>query len=260
MRLYFRYMLILFKSQLQYRLSFLFLTLGQCLTPFTVFAGLYFMFDRFGQIKGWTFYEVVLCFGVTNMAFSIAECFARGFDVFSSLVVSGDFDRLLVRPRSTIVQVFGSRFEFARAGRLLLSAIVLIWAACQIHIDWTPLKLTALLLMIAGGAAVFTGIFILAASISFWTVQGLEIANIFTDGGREMTQYPLSIYHKWVSRFFTFVIPFGCVNYLPLLYILGREGASHPLYALIPLAAFLFLLPCLLVWSIGVRHYRSTGS
>ncbi|MFD0681636.1 MULTISPECIES: ABC transporter permease [unclassified Paenibacillus] len=260
MKLYFQYMLLLFKSQLQYRASFLLLTLGQCLTPFTVFAGLYFMFERFGQIEGWTFYEVALCFAVTHMAFSITECFARGFDVFSSLVISGDFDRLLVRPRSTVVQVFGSRFEFARVGRLFLSFIVLIWATFNIHIDWTLLKLIALLLMIAGGVAIFTGIFILAASICFWTVQGLEIANIFTDGGREMTQYPLNIYHKWVSRFFTFVIPFGCVNYLPLLYILGRDGGSHALYAFIPLAGVIFLVPCLFVWRIGVAHYRSTGS
>ncbi|MCR8630311.1 ABC transporter permease [Paenibacillus radicis (ex Xue et al. 2023)] len=260
MKLYFQYMLLLFKSQLQYRASFLLLTLGQCLTPFTVFAGLYFMFERFGQIEGWTFYEVALCFAVTHMAFSITECFARGFDVFSSLVISGDFDRLLVRPRSTVVQVFGSRFEFARVGRLFLSFIVLIWATFNIQIDWTLLKLIALLLMIAGGVAIFTGIFILAASICFWTVQGLEIANIFTDGGREMTQYPLNIYHKWVSRFFTFVIPFGCVNYLPLLYILGRDGERHALYAFIPLAGVIFLVPCLYVWKIGVAHYRSTGS
>ena len=48
----------------------------------------------------------------------------------------------------------------------------------------------------------FTGIFILAATLCFWTIQGLEVANIFTDGGREMAQYPLIIYQKWVTVFF----------------------------------------------------------
>ncbi|OPA75248.1 hypothetical protein BVG16_21870 [Paenibacillus selenitireducens] len=260
MTLYFKYMMLLFKSQMQYRASFLLLTLGQCLTPFTVFAGLYFMFDRFGQLQGWDFYEVALCFAVTQMAFSITECFARGFDTFSSLIVSGNFDRLLVRPRSTVVQVFGSRFEFTRIGRLFLSAVVLIWAVTNINVDWTFLKIVALFFMVASGIVIFTSIFILTASISFWTVQGLEIANIFTDGGREMTQYPLNIYQKWVRRFFTFVIPFGCVNYVPLLFILNRDGYQHPVYALTPLAGVLFLIPCLIVWRIGVRHYRSTGS
>ncbi len=32
------------------------------------------------------------------------------------------------------------------------------------------------------------------------------------------------------------------------------------LFILAPLAGIVFLVPCLLVWGIGVRHYRSTGS
>lgn len=260
MKLYFNYLLILFKSQMQYRASFWLLSLGQFFVPFSVFAGLYFLFERFGQIQGWSFYEVALSFGIIHMAFAISECFARGFDAFSSLVAGGDFDRLLVRPRSTVVQVMGSKFEFTRIGRLAQSLIVLVWAIAGLPIEWTAVKIVLLFLMIVSGVFIFTGIFMLAATLCFWTIQGLEVANIFTDGGREMAQYPLNIYQKWVTRFFTFVIPFGCVNYLPLLYLLDRaEGGGIP-YMLAPIAGIFFLLPCLLVWQIGVRHYRSTGS
>jgi ABC-2 type transport system permease protein len=245
---------------MQYRASFWLMTLGQIFIPFTVFAGLYILFERFGQIKGWAFPEVALIFAVIHMAFAVTECFARGFDLFSSLVVNGDFDRLLVRPRSTIVQVLGSKFEFTRFGKLLQSIIVLMWAVSSIEMHWTALRIIALLLMIPSGVFIFTGIFMLAASMCFWTVQGLEVANIFTDGGREMAQYPLNIYQKWVSRFFTFVIPFGCVNYFPLLFILDRTDGNSLLYALAPLAGYLFIVPCLLVWRLGIRHYRSTGS
>lgn len=260
MRLFFQYLLILFKSQMQYRTSFWLLTFGQFFIPFSVFAGLYFMFERFGQIKGWDFYEVALCFGIIHMAFAISECLARGFDMFSTLIVNGDFDRLLVRPRSTVLQVLGSKFEFTRFGRLLQSLLVLTWAISSLEVDWSLLKVITLLFMICSGVFIFTGIFILAATMCFWTIQGLEVANIFTDGGREMAQYPLNIYQKWVTRFFTFVIPFGCVNYLPLLYILDRTEGYETLYVLTPFAGILFLLPCLLMWRFGVRHYRSTGS
>lgn len=260
MKLYFKYLLILFKSQLQYRTSFLLLTIGQMFLPLLVFAGLYFLFERFGQIQGWTFHEVALCFGVIHMAFALSECFARGFDSFSSLVGKGDFDRLLVRPRNTVLQVLGSNFEFTRIGRLLQGMFVLGLALSGLSMEWSLLKLLTLVLMIASGVFIFTGIFMLAATLCFWTIQGMEIANIFTDGGREMSQYPLNIYQKWVTRFFTFVIPFGCVNYLPLMYLLGKTAGSGWPYMLTPLAGVLFIVPCLLVWSIGVRHYRSTGS
>ncbi|MGM0880157.1 MAG: ABC transporter permease [Bacillota bacterium] len=260
MGLYFKYLSILFKSQLQYRTSFWLLTFGQFFIPFSVFAGLYFMFERFGQLRGWSFYETALCFAIIHMAFSLSECFARGFDAFSSLVAGGDFDRVLVRPRSTVVQVLGSKFEFTRFGRLLQSAIVLVWALYNLPIEWSIAKVITLLLMVASGVLIFTGIYMLAATLCFWTIQGMEVANIFTDGGREMAQYPLNIYQKWVTVFFTFIIPFGCVSYLPLLYILDKVHGSEILYMLMPLAGVLFLLPCILVWQLGVRHYRSTGS
>ncbi|MBT2729683.1 ABC-2 family transporter protein [Bacillus sp. ISL-75] len=260
MRIYFKYLLILFKSQMQYRTSFWLLTLGQFFIPFSIFAGLYFLFERFGQIKGWQFFEVALCFGIIHMAFALSECFARGFDAFSSLVRNGDFDRLLVRPRSTFIQVLGSKFEFTRFGRLLQSTIVLVGALIHLNIEWSMVKAVTLMLMIVSGVLIFTGIYILAATLCFWTIEGLEVVNIFTDGGREMAQYPLNIYQKWVARFFTFVIPFGTVNYLPLLYILGKSGGTEIFYMLIPAAGSLFILPCLLVWQVGVKHYRSTGS
>lgn len=258
--LYFKYLAILFKSQLQYRTSFWLLAAGQFLVPFSVFAGVYFLFERFGHIRGWTFYEVALCFGVIHVAFSIGECLARGFDAFSTLVVGGDFDRILVRPRSTVLQVLGSKFEFTRVGRLAQGMFVLGWALIHLPVEWSLTKAVTLLLMVACGVLIFTGIFMIAATMCFWTVQGLEVANIFTDGGREMAQYPLQIYEKWVRLFFTFVIPFGCVNYLPLLYILDKTEGSGIGYMLAPLAGAVFLLPCLAIWHYGVRHYRSTGS
>lgn len=261
MRLYYRYIALLLKAQLQYRSSFWLLALGQLGMPFALLAGVYLLFQKFGSIRGWSFAEVALCFAVIHMAFAISECCARGFDGFATLVAGGDFDRILVRPRGTVLQVLGSRFEFSRVGRLIQGIAVLIWAISRLSIGWNVAKGITLALMVVSGACVFTGLFILAATLCFWTIQGLEIVNIFTDGGREMGQYPLGIYQKWAVRFFTFVIPFGCVNYLPLLYLLGKaEGPRSWLYMLSPWAGILFLLPCLGVWRIGVRHYRSTGS
>lgn len=259
MLLYLRYLKILLKAQAQYRLSFWLLVIGQFLAPLSVFAGVYFLFDRFGSIKGWDFFEVALCFSVIHMSFAVSQCFGRGFDAFSSLVASGEFDRFLVRPRSTLVQVMGSQMELTRIGRLFQSVAVFAWTIMNITIHWNIAKVITLVLMTISGVFIFLGIFVLAATVCFWTIQGIEVVNILTDGGREMAQYPLDIYKKWVTRFFTFVIPFGCVNYLPLLYILDRaEGSS--LYMLAPLAGILFLAPCLLVWNYGVRHYLSTGS
>jgi ABC-2 type transport system permease protein len=260
MGLYLKYLRILCKGQLQYRLSFWLLIMAQFLLPLSSFAGVYFLFDRFGRLKGWQFNEVAFCFAIIQFVFYLCECFLRGFDEFASMVVKGTFDRLLVRPRSCFIQVLGSQLAFAKIGRVVFCAGALTWAVSNVNVQWDLAKGLTLLLMIASGLAVFTGIFVLTATACFWSVQGIEAANIFTYGGREIAQYPLGIYQKWVMRFFTFVVPFGCVNYLPLLFVLDKVEGNGVWLSLTPVYGILFLLPCLMVWGYGVRHYRSTGS
>ncbi len=260
MKLYFKYMSVLLRSQMAYRASFILLSIGQFFVPFLAFISIVLFFQRFPSVVGWSLYQVALCYSVVHMAFAISECCVRGFDSFSSLIVNGDFDRILVRPRSTVLQVLGSKFEFTRVGRLTQSLVVLIYALINLDVQWSPYKLLTLLFMIISGVFIFSGIYILGATLCFWTVEGLEVVNILTDGGREMAQYPLNIYKDWMRKFFTFVIPFGTINYLPLMFIFDKTEGNSLVYMLIPLVGILFIIPCLMIWGFGVKQYQSTGS
>lgn len=125
------------------------------------------------------------------------------------------------------------------------------------QVKWNLPKVLTVILMLAGGTAVFSGLFLIYASICFFTLEGLEFMNIFTDGAREYGKYPVCIYGKRVLQLCTFVVPYALIQYYPLLNLLDR---GKPFYSLLPLAACLFLVPCLLLWKIGVRHYTSSGS
>jgi ABC-2 type transport system permease protein len=260
MELYFKYIKLLLKSQLQYRASFILTVFTQFLTPFTAFAGIYMLFQRFGSIDGWSADEIFLCFAVIGAGFSISTCVARGFDSFDGMIKKGEFDRVLVRPRSTIIQVLGSRFDIKRVGHLLQAVTILFVAVAGVKIEWKAVEILTLINMIIGGTCIFTGVYMLQAVFAFWTVEGLEAVNILTHGVKEYASYPLNILPKWFTRFFTFVIPFGCVNYLPLQSLLGRTDGSRLFYMLLPLVGVAFIVPCLFAWKVGVRHYRSTGS
>jgi ABC-2 type transport system permease protein len=239
-------------------MSFFLTTLGQFLISFNVFLGVYFMFQRFHQIKGFTYSEILLCFSIFLMEFSIAECFARGFDTFSSTISHGEFDRIMVRPRNEILQVLGSKIEFTRIGRMFQAVVMLAYGVMKSNIEWSFDKILTVVFMMVGGTAVFTGIFILYATICFFTIEGLEFMNIFTDLARESGKYPLSVYGKRVLQFCTFIIPYALIQYYPLLYLLDKEAKGWYMY--LPLLACLFLIPCYSFWKFGVRHYKSTGS
>lgn len=259
MRLWLRYIRILVKSLMQYRTSFILLSIGQFFAPFTLYLGLYLMFKQFGSLGGYTFHEVALCFGIVHMSFAITEMALRGFDTFAGQIRTASFDRLLLRPVNLVLQVLGCQFELSRISRLAQGVVVLTIALSGAEIQWTALKVVVFASMIVSGVLVFSGIFIAVATIAFWTVQGIELANVLTDGGREATQYPLDIYRKGFRLFFTFVVPLGMANYVPLQYVLGKADAS-PLYALAPLYCLVFIVPCVALWYFGVRHYKSAGS
>ena len=258
MGLYIKYFAMHLKSQMQYKTSFFFTTLGQFLVSFATFLSIAFLFERFDSVGGFGYEEVLICFAIMMIAFSASELVGRGFDRFPLILGNGSFDRILVRPRSVVFQVLASQIEFSRLGRFAQAVLVMIYALPRSGIDWTWDKILTLALMIVCGTILFFGLFVVYASFAFFTIQGLEFMNIFTDGGREHGRLPFSVYGDGILKFLTYVIPLALVQYYPLLYLIGRE--DNILYALTPLLALLFLLPCYAFLRFGLRHYKSTGS
>ncbi len=258
MRLYLRYISIILRSQMQHKASFLMSFVSQFLSSFVIILGLYFLFSRFNQVEGFSYHEILLCYAIIFMAFSLAECFFRGFDTFSTIVSKGEFDRMMVRPRSELFQVLASRMELSRIGRILQALLTFVYVLPKCEILWSPDKVLTLMLMLFGGMFLFSGLFMIYASFCFFTIEGLEFMNIFTDGGREFGKFPLSIYGRWVLRFFTYIVPLALVQYYPLLYLLGRT--EQVLYLFLPLLGALFLIPSYAFWRFGIRRYKSSGS
>ena len=163
-KLYFHYISILIRSKMQYKTSFLLASIGQFLVSFNVFLGVFFMFRRFSSVKGFTYSEVLLCFSIMLLEFSLAEMVARGFDTFSGMVRRGNFDRILVRPQNEILQVLGSQFELTRLGRMLQAVVMFVYGIAKSGVNWSFSKIMTVVFMLLGGTALFSGIFMLYIS------------------------------------------------------------------------------------------------
>ena len=263
LRLYLRYLGISIRGQLEYRASFILHAIGQFAVTAIEFVGIWALFDRFGNIRGWSLAEAAVFYGMISVTWALADALGRGFDMFGNMVKAGDFDRLLLRPRSTVLQLMGTEFTLRRFGRLLQGVLVLGWAIPSLNASWSAADAALLLMAMTGGVCLFLGLVILQATSAFWTTESLEVWNAFTYGGVTMSQYPIAIYRPWFRRVFTYVIPLACINYFPVVAVLGRPdplGTPRILQWLAPLAGVVFLGISLQFWKIGVRHYRSTGS
>ncbi|TVR48678.1 MAG: ABC transporter permease [Puniceicoccaceae bacterium] len=262
-RLYIRLLETSIRSQLQYRASFLTGVAGQFLVTAMEMIGILALFHRFGTLQGWTLGQVALFYGTISVAFAIGDALGTGFDRMAALVRGGDFDRILLRPRTSVVQILGQELALRRIGRLAQGLIVLGAAVWILEPAWGPAEIALLVLTVAGGAALFLGLFVVQGALTFWTTESLEAVNAFSYGGVTAGQYPITIYEDWFRRFFTFVVPLACVSYLPLTLVLGVEdvlGLPAWMRASAPLAGPAFLAAALGFWSLGVRHYQSTGS
>jgi ABC-2 type transport system permease protein len=251
-------------GQARYPATALLLTLGQFLVTGIEVVGVWALFHRFGDVQGWRIGEVALFYGLVNLMFAFADALGRGFDVLGTdFLRTGAFDRLLLRPRPVALQLMAQEIRISRLGRLLQGGLVLAFATAQAGIAWSPGLVALALAAVAGGAALFLGILVLQGTLAFWTVESLEIANVFTHGGAAAAQYPLALYEAWFRRLLTFVVPLACVAYYPGLAILGRAdplGAPAWTGWVSPLAGFVFLALALRAWRLGVRRYASTGS
>lgn len=262
--LYGRYLSASLRAQAQYPASTLLLAIGHAAATSVEILGVWVLFDRFGSLGGWSFGEAAAFYALVNIAFSLADLLSRGFDIFGSdFVRTGAFDRLLLRPRATALQLAGHEVRLSRLGRLVQGLAVLLWATQAAPIAWTLPTGALALWAIAGGVALFVGLLVLQATLAFWTVESLEIANVLTYGGVQAAQYPLDIYAAWFRRVLTFGVPLAGVAYYPVLAILGRSdplGAPDWLLPLAPLGGFAFLGLALLAWRVGLTRYASTGS
>ncbi|WP_306770132.1 ABC-2 family transporter protein [Mycobacterium sp. KBS0706] len=109
------------------------LTVGQLAATAIEMVSIWALFDRFGAVKGWRFGEVMFFYALINISFSIADFVTRGFDVFGTdFVRTGDFDRLLLRPRSATLQRVGHDFRISRFGRFLQAAFILAVATSSL--------------------------------------------------------------------------------------------------------------------------------
>lgn len=263
--LYLRLIGVQIRSQLHFRTSFLFEMIGTGLITFFEFGSLALVLQRFGGIQGWTVGEVAFLYGLVEMSFGLMDMIFSGFDPpnFGKFVRQGLFDQLLLRPVNITVQVLGSEFIIRRLGKIAMGAAIFALALSLNDIQWTTAKWLYLPFVVLGMILFFGGLFIIGATITFWTVESIEVLNILTYGGSYTIAHPMHVYQDWLRRFFTYFVPAIFLNYYPALYFLNKpDPFNFPAFApfLSPLVGLTTFLLALAFWQFGMRHYQSTGT
>ncbi len=258
-RLYWRYVRLHFLSGLQYR-GWPLMLLQTAFVAVTDPIGTLLLFSRFGGIGEWRMERILLIYALAVTGFGLAETFCRGLDCFPwRMVQGGAFDRILLRPRSALLQSAASVFHLHRLARVASGLAAVFWCLWRLEVPPTPGRALLLLYALAGGAVLYAGVFTLTAGIAFFSVKGLDWIYIFTNAGYQVTRCPMDYLPRPLKLLFVFLVPVLVVSYYPASALCGW---GEPLWkGLLALpAGAVFLLASLFLWRFGIRHYKSTGS
>jgi ABC-2 type transport system permease protein len=251
------------RADWQYRTSFVLFTLSQTVVACMDLAVVAAVFSQVDSLRGWSGVEVALLFGLSGVAFGVADLLISQVELASRHIKAGTFDLFLLRPVSPLLHLSASEFALRRIGRSVQPLAVLVVALVLAPIDWDLEAVALVPVTLVSGAFIFGSVWVATSSISFWTVDSQEVANAFTYGGSLATSYPIDVLASWMRRLMTFLVPLAFVAYFPAARLLDRpepSGLPNLVAWATPVVALISVLLAGAIWRTAVRHHRSTGS
>lgn len=250
------------RCSLEYRTDFLLQTLMGLVRQGVGFFLIVVILGRFHSIAGWTVGEVAFLYGMRLSALAFCGVATGSIWNLQRLVLSGEFDRFLVRPVRPLVQVLTLQIPISAVGDLLGGAALLIAAAQMVDVSWTVVSVLYLVLAILGGALILFSFRLLLVSFTFRTLSMNGLMSLVDSLFNEFGTYPLSLFSNGLRFMLTFAVPVAFVSYFPATVLLGRTGELQVPSALAygaPLAGIATLAIALWVFEHELHHYRSSG-
>lgn len=247
------------KARLEYRADFFSAVLASFLGTAASFGFLLIVFSRVPAVRGWKFEEMVFLYGFSLVPVGIFNVFAWNLWMFSDrYLIEGRFDRVLLRPVSSVFQVLFESFRLESLESIVTGLAAVVWASVRIGISFGPGDILLFAVWAVSGGVIYIAIFLGLTATSFWIEDRIGISppvfNLMQFG-----RYPLSIYDVWVRFALSFVIPFAFASFYPTARFLDRDEFLPEFWA-VPLVAAVTLAIALFLWKSGVSRYHSTGS
>jgi ABC-2 type transport system permease protein len=247
------------RSRMQYRANFLFATAVAALISIAEFLMVAVVLLRFGHVRDWNVYEVGYLYAVIILAKTIYRTFSSDVHHIENYLVSGDLDKLMVRPVPVLFALMTQNVrllpgELIQGTTVLAVSLGAMLRSGQIDVWAVPLTIYSVLV----GAVILFGIGLATATVGFWTTQVDDLQTFTEDAARNAAQYPLLLYPKWLQGIMLTLLPVGFVNYLPALYLLKGELGLW-VFAASSGVAVATLGAALLFWRFGISRYQSTG-
>ncbi|MBS2967985.1 ABC-2 family transporter protein [Metabacillus sp. KIGAM252] len=246
------------KTRLQYRADVLVEIFSDFLFQAVNLIFILVVFGHTQSLSGWNQNEIIFIYGFFLIPFAIFGAFFNIWDFNERYIVKGEMDRILTRPIHSLFQITLERMELESLFGAVTGFAVMMYAGSQLDLPFYWHDPLVFILFTVGGVLVYAGIFIMIASISFYSDSRTSIMPMMYNIGN-YGRYPVDIYNKAIRFVLTWILPFAFVGMYPAAYFLRKE--EWYTYAfLTPVVGVAFFLIAVFVWNQGVKQYRGAGN
>ena len=256
--LYFRFLGQQMKAILAYEADFVILLFAAVIIQVVGFAFIWTIFQRIPNINGWTLWQVLMMYSLIFITEGVVSLFFEGTWRLGWLVYSGQFDQMLVRPVSPILQVMAGAVGFNGLGNIVTGGVLFTISLTNVPMQWTPGRILMIPVLIASAAMIRTALTLGAASSAFWIRNPFSMVPMFVHQLGEFAKYPITIYSVAVQAVIVVAIPFAFVSFFPTAFLFGMDAWSLP-GLLTPLVAVYCMVLAVWLFRHGMKNYESSG-
>lgn len=258
-RLYRVFIAQFIKSLMQSKLDFWIGLGGFFISQMAGIAFLYLVFRQIPTLHNWTFEQLLFVYGFAQIPRGLDHLFTDNIWMVSwRMIVTGTFDRYMLRPMNLFFQVICEKLQPDALGELGVGIILVVISVNNGVVKVTPVSALVFLLSITVGAVIYTSIKLFFAALAFW----FKISSPFLQVAYEMAEfakYPVEIYSRVVRFIISWVIPFAFVAYYPATYFLRGADFLKTVGIECIIAVVLWIISYS-VFQRGTRIYESAGN
>lgn len=258
-RFYWLYFVQYWKSRLVYKTDFLLGATSQSISMAVSLAFLTLVFTNITNLQGWTFNEMLFLAGFGGTVLFTQNMFLFNITrLGDDYILSGDFDRFLLRPLNTLFQVYADDVHDNNLPKVIANVALMAYAAVQIGLSFSLLEIVYAAFSMASGILVIASIYLVFSTTAFWTGTSRSAVWLFFRVSN-FRKYPFEIFAIPIQAVLVTLIPIAFASYFPASYLLGKEGFEL-WKAASPLLGILFYILAYRFWKYGLSKYSSTGS
>ncbi|MBI4062554.1 ABC-2 family transporter protein [Candidatus Gottesmanbacteria bacterium] len=245
-----------FQTALTNRLSAGMFFVGKLLRFLFFLIFLVSLFARTDFLATYTVAQTIFFFLTYNILDTVTQLFYREVYRFRPMVVSGDFDLVLVKPASPLFRALAGGADPLDLFMMIPYIGSLVYIASLLsHVTVGTISLYFLLLL--NGFLLATGFHILVLALAIVTTEIDHAIMIYRDL-ISMGRVPIDIYREPLRSILTFVIPVGIMMTFPAKALMGLLS---PQVVIVSLGlSFFFLVLCLKLWRYALTQYSSASS